>query len=412
LAVAASVAAAVAFARGADAAGKSSCEVCHSKVAVAYGDSVHQNREITCVDCHGGDPTDMEITAMSHGEGFKGRPTRREIPRFCARCHADRALMGQYGLSTHQFEDYQTSRHGKAWLAGNDDAAVCTDCHGQHAILPPDDPRSTTARLQIPKTCGRCHADQALMARHGLRSDVVAQYEESAHGKAVLKGGSDAAAVCTSCHGSHTALPPGQADIPQVCAQCHRNVEETVRESPHHNVPGPIGRSACEVCHGHHTVQHPTPALLNTACLGCHPAGSSGYQTSQALFEVLSRAEKDYAQAKEALQALHERGVYVTELETRMEGANTALLEAARVQHALDRQKLEEKTVVVEAIALDVALATKHLGETLAVRRMSVGLIWAYIGLSIGFLYWKKRRLTARELGPAEPQLQAGSEEA
>src|ERR1035437_6379629 len=94
---------------------KTSCEVCHSKVAATFSQSAHAAAHMTCISCHGGDPNDMAVTAMSHGATFKGKPSRALIPQFCASCHSNVALMKQYGLGAHQFEDYKTSRHGLAW---------------------------------------------------------------------------------------------------------------------------------------------------------------------------------------------------------------------------------------------------------------------------------------------------------
>ncbi len=305
--------------------------------------------------------------------------------------------MRQYGLPTHQFEDYRTSQHGLAWAAGDLDAAVCTDCHGQHRILPPDDPRSTIARANIPATCGRCHADAALAARHELSPDVVSEYEESVHGRALLKGGSKAAATCADCHGSHTALPPGAADIPNICAQCHRNVEEIVRDSPHRGVAGEISEGTCKVCHGHHSIQTPTPALFNTGCIECHEAGSIGYERSQELFEIIEQAEQTLETGKGQLVALADDGVYIEDLEARMEEAHTANVEVGRVQHSLSREVVERKTVIIESIALDVADTAHHIAENLAMRRVFVGILWAFIIVNVLVLYWKKRRLLRQE---------------
>ena len=51
---------------------------------------VHLQRGLSCADCHGGDPAAAEQeAAMDPAKGFVGRPSRQDIPQFCARCHAD-----------------------------------------------------------------------------------------------------------------------------------------------------------------------------------------------------------------------------------------------------------------------------------------------------------------------------------
>ena len=75
--------------------------------------------------------------------------------------------------------------------AGNDKAAVCSDCHGEHEVLAPNDPTSPVFRANVPKTCSKCHSDEA------------AQFAKSIHGK-VLADGNTEGPVCTTCHGVHT----------------------------------------------------------------------------------------------------------------------------------------------------------------------------------------------------------------
>ena len=106
----------------------------------------------------------------------------------CVTCHADqtKAIAG--------------SIHAKA------SAHPCTSCHGNaHEIFPKDDARSAVYPLNIPKTCGTCHGDQALAQKYGLQN-VYSVYMDSIHGYAVSKEGLLVAANCMSCHGSHNIL--------------------------------------------------------------------------------------------------------------------------------------------------------------------------------------------------------------
>ncbi len=89
-----------------------------------------------CVDCH--DP---------HAPLQPGSPAfRAGIDDLCARCHADAR------------RTYLDSYHGKAFLLGRADTAVCTDCHTGHRVLPANDPRSSVNRANLVATCGSCHA--------------------------------------------------------------------------------------------------------------------------------------------------------------------------------------------------------------------------------------------------------------
>jgi hypothetical protein len=381
----------VAGARAAPADSKPTCEVCHAEIAVAFRASIHAQAELTCVRCHGGDSTDPSIGAMSAGKGFRGKPARTDIPRFCASCHSDRAQMRQYGLDTHQFEDYQTSMHGKQWLRGDASVAVCVDCHGQHRILPPSDPTSTVYPMNVAKTCSRCHADKALMNKYGLPADVYDRYESSVHAKVLAAGGRQAAPSCASCHGSHTALPPHAKDIPNVCAQCHSQVKQLIEASPHRQ-PIAAGVMSCENCHGHHDIQPAADPMLITTCGVCHARFSDPANLGDQLYTMLATARKKYDQAGQAVAALAREGVFTQDLEGQMQEANMGLVKATQDQHTLDVRKVEEALVVCDA-AVDASQRARQQHQAqMLVRKVFLVPFWGFIALMVLFLYWERHR--------------------
>jgi hypothetical protein len=139
------------------------CRTCHSEVYDLYRDSVHGGALIdgnpdvpTCTDCHGvhsvEGPIDSEFHLFS--------------PQICARCHADKELMGEYGISTDVFNTYVADFHGTTVLLFEEltpdqetNKPVCIDCHGVHDILAADDPDSTVFKENLLGTCRRCHPD-------------------------------------------------------------------------------------------------------------------------------------------------------------------------------------------------------------------------------------------------------------
>ena len=199
------------------------CGVCHSDIRVEFGGGKHQSEGLGCISCHGGDP-DATSVEGAHRAPFRGAVARREIPALCASCHSDIERMGPYNLPADQLALYQTSEHGKRLAGGDDKVAVCTDCHGVHDIRPATDPKSRVFASNIPATCGSCHSDMVLMRKYGKKTDPVADYKESVHGKALMAGGRDTAPDCTRCHGSHGATPPGTGNVAKVCGQCHGTV--------------------------------------------------------------------------------------------------------------------------------------------------------------------------------------------
>lgn len=138
------------------------CEQCHGAIFDQYRSSVHgvalleeNNPDVpTCIDCHGvhniADPTASLFRVRS--------------PQLCANCHADSALMAQYGISTNVFDSYLADFHGAtvALFEQQDpntatNKAVCVDCHGVHDIAPVDAENSSVIRANLLSTCQQCH---------------------------------------------------------------------------------------------------------------------------------------------------------------------------------------------------------------------------------------------------------------
>jgi predicted CXXCH cytochrome family protein len=139
------------------------CRECHSGIYDLYEQSVHGealttgNTEVpTCTDCHG----------VHEIQGPDNSPFRLFSPEICASCHADKDLMGKYGISTNVFNTYVSDFHGTTVLLfekyapdQQTDKPVCIDCHGVHDIIQPDDPRSSVFEGNLLATCQRCHPD-------------------------------------------------------------------------------------------------------------------------------------------------------------------------------------------------------------------------------------------------------------
>lgn len=120
----------------------------------------------TCNDCHD-DPLSEDILAADF---------RLDVPSRCARCHDDSELMAEYEIADDVVETYLADFHGTtiAYYQATDpgalrDEAVCSDCHGSHAIYPPEDERSTVAEANLVYTCQNCHsgAEAAFTSAYG-----------------------------------------------------------------------------------------------------------------------------------------------------------------------------------------------------------------------------------------------------
>lgn len=209
---------------------KPSCATCHTNMAAEYSHSVHA-REIQkgnqaapeCNTCHG---KAHEI------ESTKTPKFRAAVPELCGACHADVAA------------EYAGSVHGKAIQKGLLQAAVCTDCHGEHSILEPKNAASTVHPNHVRDTCAACHNSVALTREFGLPKDRIISFDASYHGLA-SKSGAQTVANCASCHGVHNILPSSDpkstinpANLARTCGQCHEGAGTRFAIGPVHTLSG------------------------------------------------------------------------------------------------------------------------------------------------------------------------------
>jgi predicted CXXCH cytochrome family protein len=167
----------------------------------------------------------------------------------------------------------------------------CTSCHGDaHAIFPKSDPRSAVYPLNIPRTCGNCHGNDALAKKHGL-PNVYPLYIDSIHGFALSKEGLLVAANCQSCHGSHHILshtdpqsPTYKTNIPKTCGTCHAGITANYAGGVHGSAvaAGNLNAPVCSDCHTAHAILQPTEATFRMQstpiCGSCHKDKLSTYR--------------------------------------------------------------------------------------------------------------------------------------
>lgn len=367
------------------------CGVCHPDVRVRFEESVHQVEGLDCSSCHGGDPAAATV-AGAHGKGFKGVPRRRDIPALCASCHASIETMRAYNLPTDQLALYQTSQHGRLLEKGDERVAVCSDCHGAHDIRRRADPESRVFPANIPKTCARCHADAALMARYGLKADAPDDYAKSVHGRAFLDKGDRSAPECTRCHGSHGASPPGVGDVDKVCGQCHAATRAYFLRGPHKEAMDAAGLPECASCHDHHLIRPAEVSLLDQVCLKCHDQASEQQQRAMTFKTMFVGASEEIERARALVEQAAGVPLYVEDYRARLEEARTSLTEAYPVMHALEIHGVEEQTSRARAIAREVETELDGKLKGLGWRKVGLLVFWFYLLLTVAVLVRFRRR--------------------
>jgi cytochrome b subunit of formate dehydrogenase len=270
------------------------CDGCHAASVKAYTQSIHAKARAegfteppTCSSCHG------NIHKIVPRADIASPVNPKNIAATCAACHGDALLTKKFHIPVvRPVEAYLQSVHARAVAAGKP-GAVCSDCHGSHAVFPASDPRSPIWWTNVPQTCGKCH------------KDILAAYGQSIHGQAAARGARDAP-VCTDCHGEHRILSPQApnspvfaANIPvETCGRCHGSARMSEKyglaldklpsfEDSYHGLALREGRltvANCSSCHGVHDIlpsSDPRSSVAETnlpkTCGQCHPGAGTRF---------------------------------------------------------------------------------------------------------------------------------------
>jgi len=283
-----------------------SCFFCHSKEGIniqfksgdvlsltinpdLFAKSTHGSNDLNCVTCH------LDINTFPHPDrtAQSYREFKMDYYTICRECHEE------------QFNLTLDSVHQRELAAGNNEAAVCTDCHNPHTqqYLTNRDTGELLdyARLHIPETCAQCH------------SAIYDKYKESVHGKALTQEGNLDVPTCIDCHGVHNIQNPETVTFrnstPFLCAKCHTNnalmhkygISTDVLNTYVADFHGttvvlfdrtypdqPTNKPVCTDCHGIHdiaNVNNPANGLairenLLVRCQKCHPDATTNFPDS------------------------------------------------------------------------------------------------------------------------------------
>jgi hypothetical protein len=235
-----------------------------------FNASVHGGK-LSCTDCH------KDITGFPHPELTVNSAREYAIVQYetCKTCHFD------------NYTKTLDSVHYRTLAEGDQNAPVCTDCHGAHYVTPSGQPK-----VSISQTCSKCH------------ESIYQGYASSVHGAALIQDNNGDVPVCTDCHQVHTfpnpTTPAFRFESVTLCSNCHSDasimdkygistkVVKTYLQDFHgasvaleSNQSKDIwpDEAVCTDCHGVHNIQSVAPDASGslvikenvvTVCQRCH----------------------------------------------------------------------------------------------------------------------------------------------
>ena len=272
------------------------CASCHDDVSAIYRGSAHGEaiatnpKAPTCASCH----DTHKILSHSNPEATT---SATKLPYTCSNCHHALVLKSDPDVRiADSFDRYMRGIHAEGIRKGIGSAASCNDCHGMHDLKKASEQTSTVNKMNIPKTCSKCH------------NDIYIQYSKGVHGKALAAGILDSP-NCTDCHGEHEILqisdpgsPVNSANLADyVCAKCHndRRINEkyglakgqfTSYQDSYHGLAvkgGSVKAATCVSCHKAHEIlpkanlaSSINPQNLTETCMKCHPKANAEFAAS------------------------------------------------------------------------------------------------------------------------------------
>lgn len=212
-------------------------DLVEGKAIRMYQSSVHGKASLggvyfaaTCNDCHSADRSAHRILSPGHPES----PINHfNIPSTCGKCHQNVE------------NDYWEGIHGQLVARGETDSPVCTNCHGEHGIISPSDPKSPVSKTRVAEaTCSPCHESAFINEKYGIPTGRLQTWYDSYHGLK-SRAGDRTVANCASCHGAHRILPHTNKtssihpdNLQETCGHCHPGISEEMANTPIHEAPG------------------------------------------------------------------------------------------------------------------------------------------------------------------------------
>jgi hypothetical protein len=129
---------------------------------------------------------------------------------------------------------------------------------------------------------------------------------------------------------------PAYADVPAFCGRCHLGVREDYEASAHGKALE-RGGPQCVMCHGNHAVQKASIELINEkSCTRCH-----SYERAAKVKEAISKTETTLLNLEGQITELHRVGIDTKKIGGKLFATRN---DFRRLFHSVDVEKIEAET--------------------------------------------------------------------
>ena len=195
------------------------------------------------------------------------------------------------------------------------------------------------------------------MESNGETAQPFLSYQSSVHGRAVANG-SQTAAVCTDCHGTHGILsandprsPISEFSVAKTCGACHADVASTFNVSSRAGAgAGQRDGATCTDCHGIHSIKPHTD-----------PNSPVAEQTSLATSVRAAMRECGFRRSSAAGQP---RDSYLTAIRPGCRGRQHRGCQLFQLPWRAQHSALEHPRSTVNSANLDATCGKCHKGVT------------------------------------------------
>ena len=237
------------------------------------------------------------------------------------------------------------------------------------------------------------------------------QYRASVHGVALLQRGDLGAPACNRCHGDHGPRPPGVSDVSRSCSLCHSANGSLFEGSKHQLAFAQHNWPQCGQCHGNHTIAKATDERLGSGpgswCADCHRQYSKDNPECNAAADyfrqTITTLHRGLGQFTTASEELASKGLDVEAIDNQLKELGDNLKKSRTYIHSFSRNTFGQAAAPGEQALLDLGKATAQARGEYRTRQMGLGASIAVIGLLMGAIALKLRRLEGRDSRQNEP---------